>query len=43
MALRLTITLLMLVVTAVIAGRRGTWLVRLIRSGRPAPRGPCWA
>jgi Fe-S oxidoreductase len=36
-ALRLTITLLMLVVTAVIAGRRGTWLVRLIRSGRPAP------
>jgi Fe-S oxidoreductase len=36
-ALRLTITLIMLVVTAAIAGRRGTWLVRLIRSGRPAP------
>jgi Fe-S oxidoreductase len=36
-ALRLTIALLMLAVTALLAGRRGTWLVRLIRSGRPAP------
>jgi len=36
-ALRLTITLLMLAVTALLAGRRGTWLARLIRSGRPAP------
>jgi Fe-S oxidoreductase len=36
-ALRLTIALLMLAVTALLAGRRGTWLVRLIRSGHPAP------
>jgi Fe-S oxidoreductase len=36
-ALRLTITLIMLVLTAVIAGRRIVWLVRLIRSGRPTP------
>ncbi len=35
-ALRITLTLLMLVVTAVVAGRRIAWLVRLIRSGRPA-------
>jgi len=35
-ALRLTIALLMLAVTAVIAGHRGAWLVRLIRSGQPA-------
>ncbi|HEY3718243.1 MAG TPA: (Fe-S)-binding protein [Jatrophihabitantaceae bacterium] len=37
MALRLTIALLMLVVTAAIAGRRVAWLAKLIRSGRPAP------
>ncbi|HYU02547.1 MAG TPA: hypothetical protein VEL02_01770, partial [Jatrophihabitantaceae bacterium] len=37
MALRLTITLIMLVLTAAIAGRRIVWLVRLIRSGRPTP------
>ena len=37
MALRLTLALLMLVVTAVVAGRRILWLRRLIRSGRPAP------
>jgi Fe-S oxidoreductase len=36
-ALRLTIALLMLVVTAAIAGRRVAWLAKLIRSGRPAP------
>jgi Fe-S oxidoreductase len=36
-ALRLTITLIMLVLTAAIAGRRIVWLVRLIRSGRPTP------
>jgi Fe-S oxidoreductase len=36
-ALRLTIALLMLVLTAAIAGRRIAWLVKLIRSGRPAP------
>jgi Fe-S oxidoreductase len=35
--LRLTLALVMLVVTAAIAGRRVWWLVRLIRSGRPAP------
>src|SRR5262249_62195283 len=27
----------MLAVTALLAGRRGTWVARLIRSGRPAP------
>ncbi|HEY2985200.1 MAG TPA: (Fe-S)-binding protein [Jatrophihabitantaceae bacterium] len=37
MALRLTITLIMLALTAAIAGRRIVWLVRLIRSGRPTP------
>ncbi len=37
MALRLTISLIMLVLTAAIAGRRIVWLVRLIRSGRPTP------
>ena len=37
MALRLTITLIMLALTAAIAGRRVVWLVRLIRSGRPSP------
>ena len=37
MALRLTIALLMLVITAAIAGRRIVWLVKLIRSGRAAP------
>ena len=37
MALRLTIALLMLVLTAAIAGRRIAWLVKLIRSGRQAP------
>jgi Fe-S oxidoreductase len=36
-ALRLTITLIMLVLAAAIAGRRIVWLVRLIRSGRPTP------
>jgi len=36
-ALRLTIALLMLVVTALVAGRRIAWLVKLIRSGQPAP------
>jgi Fe-S oxidoreductase len=36
-ALRLTLALLMLVVTALIAGRRILWLHRLIRSGRRAP------
>jgi Fe-S oxidoreductase len=36
-ALRLTIALLMLVLTAAIAGRRIAWLVKLIRSGRQAP------
>jgi Fe-S oxidoreductase len=36
-ALRLTITLVMLALTAAIAGRRIVWLVRLIRSGRPTP------
>jgi Fe-S oxidoreductase len=35
-ALRWTLALLMLVVTAALAGRRIVWLVRLIRSGRPA-------
>jgi Fe-S oxidoreductase len=34
--LRWTLALLMLVLTAAIAGRRIAWLVRLIRSGRPA-------
>ena len=37
MALRLTLALLMLVVTAAVAGRRIAWLTKLIRSGRPAP------
>jgi Fe-S oxidoreductase len=36
-ALRLTIALLMLVVTALIAGRRIAWLTKLVRSGHPAP------
>jgi len=36
-ALRLTVALLMLVVTAAIAGRRVAWLAKLIRSGQPAP------
>jgi Fe-S oxidoreductase len=36
-ALRLSLALLMLVVTAVVAGRRIFWLTRLIRSGQPAP------
>ncbi len=35
MALRLTLALLMLVVTAAIAGRRIFWLFKLIRSGQP--------
>ena len=35
MALRLTLALLMLVVTAAIAGRRIFWLMKLIRSGQP--------
>ena len=36
MALRLTIALIMLVLTALIAGRRIVWLVKLVRSGSPA-------
>jgi len=36
-ALRLTLGLLMLVVTAAVAGRRIAWLTKLIRSGKPAP------
>ncbi|MDT4932511.1 MAG: hypothetical protein QOK11_403 [Pseudonocardiales bacterium] len=36
MALRLTLGLLMLVVTAAVAGRRILWLTKLIRSGKPA-------
>jgi Fe-S oxidoreductase len=36
-ALRLTLALLMLVVTAAVAGRRIFWLTKLIRSGQPAP------
>jgi Fe-S oxidoreductase len=35
-ALRLTLGLLMLVVTAAVAGRRIVWLTKLIRSGKPA-------
>jgi Fe-S oxidoreductase len=35
-ALRWTLALLLLFVTAAVAGRRIVWLVRLIRSGRPA-------
>jgi Fe-S oxidoreductase len=35
--LRLTLGLVMLVATIAIAGRRVSWLVRLIRSGTPAP------
>src|SRR5664279_4628267 len=35
-ALRIILVVAMLVVTAVIAGRRIGWLVRLVRSGRPA-------
>src|SRR6478672_3659394 len=35
-ALRITLALLMLVVTVAVAGRRIAWLVKLIRSGRPA-------
>ncbi|MFN2518236.1 MAG: (Fe-S)-binding protein [Jatrophihabitantaceae bacterium] len=35
--MRLTLALLMLVVTAAVAGRRIFWLTKLIRSGRPAP------
>jgi ferredoxin len=34
--LRITLALLMLVVTAAVAGHRIAWLVKLIRSGRPA-------
>ena len=34
MALRLTLALLMLVVTVAVAGRRIVWLVKLIRSGK---------
>ena len=37
MALRLTLALLMLAVTIVVAGRRVGWLTRLVRSGQPAP------
>ena len=37
MALRLTLALLMLAVTLVVAGRRVGWLTRLVRSGQPAP------
>ena len=37
MALRLTLALLMLAVTVVVAGRRVGWLTRLVRSGQPAP------
>src|SRR6476660_4001077 len=36
-ALRLTLALLMLAVTVVVAGRRVGWLTRLVRSGQPAP------
>ena len=36
-ALRLTLALLMLVVTVAVAGRRIAWLTKLIRSGTPAP------
>jgi Fe-S oxidoreductase len=36
-ALRMTIALLMLAVTVLVAGRRIGWLATLIRSGRPAP------
>jgi Fe-S oxidoreductase len=36
-ALRLTLALLMLAVTIVVAGRRVGWLTRLVRSGQPAP------
>ncbi|MEP6598450.1 MAG: (Fe-S)-binding protein, partial [Actinomycetota bacterium] len=35
--MRLTLALIMTVLTAAIVGRRVWWLVRLIRSGRPAP------
>jgi len=36
-ALRLTLALLMLAVTILVAGRRVGWLTRLVRSGQPAP------
>jgi Fe-S oxidoreductase len=36
-ALRLTLALVMLAVTIVVAGRRVGWLTRLVRSGQPAP------
>jgi Fe-S oxidoreductase len=36
-ALRLTLALVMLAVTVVVAGRRVGWLTRLVRSGQPAP------
>jgi Fe-S oxidoreductase len=36
-ALRITLTLIMTVVTFAVAGRRITWLVKLIRSGAAAP------
>jgi Fe-S oxidoreductase len=36
-ALRITLTLLMTLVTAAVAGRRVLWLVKLIRSGTAAP------
>ena len=35
-ALRITLALAMLVITVAVAGRRIAWLVKLIRSGRPA-------
>ncbi len=35
-ALRITLALAMLVITIAVAGRRIAWLVKLIRSGRPA-------
>jgi hypothetical protein len=35
-ALRITLTLIMTVLAAAIAGRRVFWLVRLVRSGQPA-------
>ena len=36
-ALRIALALAMLVITVAVAGRRIAWLVKLIRSGRPAP------
>ncbi|MDQ1730097.1 MAG: hypothetical protein QOK10_256 [Pseudonocardiales bacterium] len=37
MALRITLTLILTLATAAIAGRRVLWLVKLIRSGKAAP------